>query len=224
MDHPCALVDANDAHGRRSSEVKRPRADLGERVGGHEGPRCAFPVVRGRTERGGCSFDAGEDLGDGEGLANDPCRHDESSFVLCVEQGVRRPRHGPCIAEALFARDGVRAAAVYDEGTRPACALLEHIGADEHGGGFERIAGKACSARGLGCGYSGEDEAKIKQGLVLFDTAVHACGHETAGNSGWFNWKDVARLGWGAGGDEAAVKVEAECRTGPHDNATCVTD
>ena len=118
-----------------------------------------------------------------------------------MEEGVGRAGHRPCIGETLPARDGVRAAAVDDEGACASRGLLEDIFGHGDGRRLERVAGEARRCRRW-TGRGREEDGEVGDRGVLFHAAVHAAEDVTAGEEVvGYRFVEV-RFGWcGFGGE-----------------------
>ena len=183
MDHPRALVDACDAARAPIAERQRARAELRERVRRHERARGRFPrgeTGRERLRERAARLERGEDLGNGERLADDARGHDERFRRGWRgggrEEGVGGAGHRPCGGETLLARDGICTAAVDDEAACAPRGLLEDVFGDHDGGGLEGVAGETRCGRGWARGRR-EEDGEVEDGCVLFHTTVHTAQH-----------------------------------------------
>ena len=117
------------------------------------------------------------------------------------EEGVGRAGHCPRIGEALQTRDGIRAAAVDDEGARATGGVVEDGFGDGDGGRLECVAGEARCGRGW-TGGGREEDGEVEDGGVLFDAAVGAAEEVAAGEELVGDRFVEVRFGWGAFGGE----------------------
>ena len=117
------------------------------------------------------------------------------------EEGVGRAGHCPRIGEALATRDGIRAAAVDDEGARAAGGLVEDGFGDGDGGRLECVAGEARRG-GRRAGGGREEDGEVEDGGVFFDAAVYAAEEVAAGEEVVGDRFVEVRFGWCAFGCE----------------------
>ena len=101
----------------------------------------------------------------------------------------------------MAACDGVRAAAVDDEGAGAAKGLSEDVFADGHGRGLECVAGEGRRG-GRRTGRRREEDGEVEEGGILFDAAVYAAEEVAAREEVvWYRLVQV-RFGRGVFGRE----------------------
>ena len=143
VDHARALGHGPDADGT-AGQLQLIGHLLLHQVGGHDGPGRVGALAGGKLRHDAAH--ALQHLVHGQLLADDAGGADEDLVLSQAQQLLRQDLHLLGVGQALLAGGGVGVAAVDDHG--PGLALLQHLPAQQDGGGAELVGGEQGRAGG----------------------------------------------------------------------------